>query len=63
MSETRLPRTYTAKEVGEILKIPVTEVYRDGANGTIPGRIRIGGRTRFSGAIIDDWLSGRGEAA
>lgn len=63
MSETRPPRTYTAKEIADFLKMPVTEVYRDGANGTIPGRIRIGGRTRFSGAIIDEWLSGGEEAA
>jgi hypothetical protein len=55
---TPLPRTYTAKQLAEILQIPACEVYRDGAAGIIPGRIRVGGRTRWSADIIDGWLKG-----
>jgi predicted DNA-binding transcriptional regulator AlpA len=57
----RYPWTYTAHEVSVILQIPVTEVYRGGADGTIPGRIRIGRRTRFAASIIDDFVAGRYE--
>ena len=56
-----LPRTYTAEEVSQMLRIPLIEVYRAGAAGEIPGRIRVGRRTRFNADAIDRWI--RGEAA
>ena len=56
-----LPRTYTAEQVAEILQIPLTEVYRAGAAGDLPGRIRVGRRTRFNADVIDRLV--RGEAA
>ena len=49
---------YTASEVGELLRMPVTEVYRAAKAGDIPGRIKVGGRTRFSAAVIDAFISG-----
>lgn len=55
-----LPRTYTAEEVSKILQIPVIEVYRAGAAGEIPGRIRIGRRTRFAADVIDRLARGEG---
>ncbi len=55
---TTLPGTYTAAQVSEILQIPVTEVYRAASAGEIPGRIRIGNRTRFSQRIIDALANG-----
>lgn len=56
MSE--FPRTYTAKQLSAILQMPVCEVYRDGASQIIPGRIRVGGRTRWNAEIVDAWLRG-----
>lgn len=47
------PRTYTARQVAQILQMPIAEVYRAGASGEIPGRIRIGRRTRFAADVID----------
>ena len=49
---------YTASEVGELLRMPVTEVYRAAKAGDIPGRIKVGGRTRFSAAVIDAFICG-----
>ena len=60
-STPALPRTYTAEEVSQILQIPLIEVYRAGAAGEIPGRIRVGRRTRFNADAIDRLI--RGEAA
>lgn len=57
-----LPRTYNANEVAEILRMKPREVYRAAKAGLIPGRITIGGRTRFSSAAIDRLASGE-EAA
>ena len=54
----KTPRTYTATEVADILQIPITEVYRAAAAGAIPGRIRIGRRTRFNAAAIDCFVTG-----
>jgi predicted DNA-binding transcriptional regulator AlpA len=59
MEVQRPPRTYTAQQVSEILQIPVTEVYREGAAGAIPGRFRIGRRTRFNASVIDELVAGR----
>lgn len=55
---TTLPRTYTAKQLAEILQMPLAEVYRDGKSNVIPGRVRIGGRTRWHADTVDSWLSG-----
>lgn len=37
--------------------MPVLEVYRAGKARQIPGRIRIGNRTRFLTEVIDRWLT------
>jgi hypothetical protein len=54
MSEQATPRTYTAAQIAGILQIPLDEVYRMG-NG-IPGRFKIGGRTRWRADVVDGWL-------
>lgn len=53
-----MPRTYTAQQVAGILQMDVREVYRGGANGVIPGRRQIGGRTRFDAEVIDALVRG-----
>ena len=50
---------YTAKDVAEIFRMPLTEVYRAAKAGEIPGRIRVGGRTRFCAAVIDAFVNGQ----
>lgn len=63
MSEkNELPKTYTAKEVATILQMKPREVYRAAKARLLPGRITIGGRTRFSAAVIDRLAAGE-EAA
>ena len=52
-------KVYTAQEVADLLRIPKTEVYRAAKHGDIPGRIRVGGRTRFAAAAIDAFVDGQ----
>lgn len=56
MSSTTVKRTYKAAQIAAILQMPVDEVYRTGRE--IPGRIRIGRRTRWDADTFDAWLSG-----
>jgi predicted DNA-binding transcriptional regulator AlpA len=52
-------RVYRAEEVAYILQMRVTEVYRAAKAGELPGRIRIGRRTRFAKAEIDRLVRAR----
>lgn len=62
MDPTTANRTYKAAQIAAILQMPVNEVYRAGDD--IPGRIKVGRRTRWDAATFDAWLSGEyGEAA
>lgn len=62
MSRTPIKRTYTAPQIAQILQMPVDEVYRIGEE--IPGRLKIGRRTRWDADAFDAWLHGPfGEAA
>ncbi len=56
-----LPRTYTARQLAEILQVPVTEIYRGGKK--IPGRFILGGRTRWNADVVDGWMNGEERAA
>jgi len=58
-----MPRTYMAKQMSEILQIPVREVYRSSLAGLIPGRFQVGARTRWNADVVDRWLSGEERAA
>ncbi|MHB1170648.1 MAG: helix-turn-helix transcriptional regulator [Longimicrobiales bacterium] len=57
MNDVTLPRTYTAAQIGLILQIRTEEIYRMGARGEIPGRIRLGGRTRWLADAVETWLA------
>ena len=63
MPQAKMPRTYTAKQMSEILQMPVREVYRSSLAGLIPGRFQVGGRTRWNADAIDRWLNVEGRAA
>jgi len=63
MSQVKLPRTYTAKQMSEILQKPIREVYRSSLAGLIPGRFQVGGTTRWNADVVDRWLTGEGRAA
>jgi predicted DNA-binding transcriptional regulator AlpA len=54
--QAHIPRTYTAEQIATILQVPRDEVYRMGES--IPGRFRLGGRTRWRAADVDLWLGG-----
>ena len=56
--QTTTRRTYSAPQLAEILQMPLDEVYRAGDD--IPGRIRIGRRTRWDAERVDRWLGGEG---
>lgn len=54
-------KTYTAKQIAKILQIPVDEVYRMGND--IPGRFKVGRRTRWNSGTVDRWIQGRHKEA
>lgn len=51
-----------AKQVAELLKIPVDVVYRDASAGRIPS-VRLGRRRRFRRSDLEKAISGGGWAA
>ena len=55
---TELKKTYKVEEVAAMLRIEVTEAYRELKKGTIPGRKQFGRRTRVVASTFDRWLEG-----
>jgi excisionase family DNA binding protein len=56
--KTELKKTYKVEEVADMLRIEVTEAYRQLKKGTIPGRKQFGRRTRVVASTFDRWLEG-----
>jgi predicted DNA-binding transcriptional regulator AlpA len=63
MSDNTTPGTYTPAMVAEMLHMGLTEVYRAGKAGEIPGRLQVGNRTRFSKRAIDAFVNGKEDKA
>ena len=65
MSETTttvtFPQFMTAKEVAELLQVPVSTVYHWAAFGEGPPSFKVGKHRRFKAAAVADWLA-RAEA-
>lgn len=55
MNMTTPMKLLTAKQVADKLQFPVKEVYRRDTG--VPGRVILGGRTRWVEAAIDKWIA------
>jgi len=62
MTQAKTPRTYTARQLSDILQMTVREVYRSSIARLIPGRFQVGGRTRWNADVVDRWIGGEGRA-
>ncbi len=63
MAQAKMPRTYTAKQMSEILQMPVREVYRSSLARRIPVRFQVGGRTLWNSDVVYRCHNGEGRAA
>ncbi|MEM7075309.1 MAG: helix-turn-helix domain-containing protein [Pseudomonadota bacterium] len=56
-NQTHQAEYLTDRQVAEWLNISVATVWRHAGNGKLPGRVRIGGCTRFRRSVIQQKLN------
>lgn len=59
-SEVRRRTLVSAKDVSNLLGVPVTSLYDLTRAGRIPGVVRIGHRIRYDLDVLNEWLDAGG---
>jgi len=59
---TTRPRLVDAKDVAELLGLPLSTVYDRTRIGRLPGAVRIGTRIKYDVAKLERWLEAGGDS-